>query len=190
MIVQCYLYLSSFCFSSKRRSEYKDFQLFVDVDQLEILKHCPTRWLSLEKVVKRTLQQYPALLSYFTSHAESDKPGRVKRIKERLEDSLTKLTLLFLQHILPVLNDFNKVFQADETKVGLLLPETDRLLRKFLGKFVQLQHVKGHTLSQVDFTDRDKQHNDSTITVGMEARSFFMDCIELTPSTQRQFLQM
>ena len=34
--------------SSKRKADYKDFQLFTNVDDLEILKHCPTRWLSLE----------------------------------------------------------------------------------------------------------------------------------------------
>ena len=66
------------------------------MDDPEILKHCPTRWLSLEKVCNRTLNQYAALLSYFMSHPEVEKAGRVKRIFDRLKEPITKLTLLFL----------------------------------------------------------------------------------------------
>ena len=77
------LFVDSYYFfehSSKRKADYKDFQLFTNVDDLEILKHCAIRWLSLEKVCNRTLNQYAALLSYFMSHPEVEKAGRVKRI--------------------------------------------------------------------------------------------------------------
>ena len=41
--------------SAKRKEQYKEFQDFVDIEPAKILKHCETRWLSLEKCVKRTL---------------------------------------------------------------------------------------------------------------------------------------
>ena len=39
-------------------------------------------------------------------------PDRVKRVVDRFKDPNTKVTLLFLQYILPVLMDFNKLFQV------------------------------------------------------------------------------
>ena len=40
------------------------------------------------------------------------------------------------------MNEFNTAFQADECSIGLLLPEMNRLLRKFLAKFVKMGIIK------------------------------------------------
>lgn len=111
--------MTYFCsyLSSKRREEFKEFQDFAEVNQLDILKHCQTRWLSLQKVVDRVLDQFPALLSYFTSHADVEKPGRVKRIQEQLANPLCKLSLQFLSFTLPLLNE-------QQIVSGLLLIDT------------------------------------------------------------------
>ncbi|WAR12997.1 hypothetical protein MAR_027177, partial [Mya arenaria] len=63
------------------------------------------------KCVKRILQQWPALCSYFESHEEGEKLGRVQRTKETLTDPLDVAHLFFLgshhslddkfQHYLP-----------------------------------------------------------------------------------------
>ncbi len=64
-------------------------------------------------------------------------------------------------------------FQADETKVGALHPEMDRLLRKLLVKFVPLRLIRGQTdLRTIDFASRTNQHDDETPAVGMAARTF------------------
>ena len=64
--------------SSKRKEHYREYQQFCDVDCLSILKHCQTRWLSLERCVNRTLNQWEALKSYFNSHENEDQCGRVQ----------------------------------------------------------------------------------------------------------------
>lgn len=99
-------------FSAKRRKLFREFQEFANVEELELLKHCQTRWLSLLRVIERVLGQSPALAAYFASHEDGEKPGRVKRVVDRLINPTTKLTLLFLGFILPVLMDFNKLFQV------------------------------------------------------------------------------
>ena len=66
----------------------------------------------MNRVVDRVLNQFPALTAYFASLTDIDKPGRAKRLVERFSDPFTKLTLLFLQFILPVLTEFNKLFQV------------------------------------------------------------------------------
>ena len=101
------------CFSAKRKEEYKDFQLFTDVDSLKILKHVSTRWLSLENCVNRFLNQWSALQSYFDSHVDSEKPGKIKRCAERLKDPCMKLHYHFLAYALHRLNKFNTELQVN-----------------------------------------------------------------------------
>ena len=81
-------------------------------------------------------------MSYFESHDEVERPGRIRRIHEKLSKPLTKITLLFLQFVLPILNEFNRLFQNEESKVGVLIPEMDRLERQFLIKFVLARHIR------------------------------------------------
>lgn len=99
-------------FSSNRREQYQQLQEFTDTDPMKILKHCSTRWLSLERCVQRTLQRWPALKSYFQSHAECEKPGRINRCMEVLISDEMWLYFAFLEFVLPILNDFNVMFQV------------------------------------------------------------------------------
>ena len=62
--------------SAKCKEQYREFLVFCDVEPLKILKHAST--LSLERCVNRFLQQWPALLSYFQSHDDVERPGRIK----------------------------------------------------------------------------------------------------------------
>lgn len=52
--------------SSKRQSEFKQFQSFLEIDLHKILHPAQTRWLSLCSVVSRLLEQWSALQLYFT----------------------------------------------------------------------------------------------------------------------------
>ena len=56
--------------STKRKNGLSEYFAFCDTEYRKVLKHVSTRWLSLERAVNRTLQQYPGLRSYFL--AESD----------------------------------------------------------------------------------------------------------------------
>ena len=42
--------------SFKRKEQLREFQEFSGTQQLKVLKHCTTRWLSLERSVKRVIQ--------------------------------------------------------------------------------------------------------------------------------------
>ena len=118
--------------SAKRKEEYKEFVDFCEVDPLKILKHCSTRWLSLLKCIGRTLHQWAALQSYFTSHADSERPGRVRRIQRLLSNPDVKLHFYFAKFLLKPLADFNVMFQTEETRITSLYPEMVRLMKKLL----------------------------------------------------------
>ena len=83
--------------SAKCKKKFRDFQVFTGVKELKLLKHCKTRWLSLENAVQRALQQWPALQSYFDSVSETDHSARVN---QHLQSPLTRLVLVFLEFTL------------------------------------------------------------------------------------------
>jgi len=57
-----------FYYSSKRKQEFHDIwcSLFTNEPEV-ILKHCTTRWLSLLRCVRRNIDQYDGMNSYFLS---------------------------------------------------------------------------------------------------------------------------
>ena len=59
-----YLYFSH---SAKRQTEYKEFQAYFNINFHKILKTSSTRWLSLQSVVDRIIEQWVALKHYFLS---------------------------------------------------------------------------------------------------------------------------
>ena len=64
MLIDTFYYFDK---STKRKNELASYCTLCDVEVRKVLKHVSTRWLSLELVVSRILQQYPALRSYFLS---------------------------------------------------------------------------------------------------------------------------
>jgi len=69
---------SHFSISANRRVELKEFFEFVDVEYHDLLRHVTTRWLSLGPAIKRLLQSWPALISYFRSLGQ-DCPKRIAK---------------------------------------------------------------------------------------------------------------
>ena len=99
-----------FYHSSKRNQEFADLWCSLFTSEPDaILKHCPTRWLSLLRCVGRYLAQYQGLKSYFLSCREQS--AKVVSITKRLENPLTKPLLHFLAYILPSMDRFNRLFQ-------------------------------------------------------------------------------
>ena len=187
MLVNIYYHFQK---SSKRKEEYKEYEEFTDTEPLKILKHASTRWLSLERCVKRTLAQWPALESYFNSHLESDKAGQVKQLAELLVSAEVRLYFMFLSFILGPMNEFNTAFQMDECSIGLMIPEMNRFLRKFLAKFVKMSVIRDHSddLTKVPYQVEEHQHNNEYLAVGSSARLFLSDIKEnLTVEEENKF---
>ena len=62
--------------------------------------------------MRRLLQQWPALKSYFMSHDEVEKAGRVQRCASLLQDPEMELVYRFIEYIMGPLNEFNTTFQV------------------------------------------------------------------------------
>ena len=133
--------------------------------------------------MNRFVQQWPVLLSYFQSHDDVERPGRIKRCAEYLGSVEMKAYFRFLSFILQPLNVFNMLFQTDATQIALLMPdathiallmpEMTRLLRLFMAKFIKMRTIKAaDDLITVSFSDPSKQLDDDTIAVGMETHAY------------------
>ena len=95
-----------------------------------VLKHCPTRWLSLLRCVDRYLKQMDGLVSYFLSCNEQT--NKVISITERLQNPFTKPILHFLEYVLPCIDHFNRLFQkSSENTTCELYDEMNRLVRLY-----------------------------------------------------------
>ena len=77
--------------SVKRVSSLQDYANFCSVEYKAVLSHCETRWLSLRRAIIQTLQMWDPLYSYFHSHSDVEKPGKVRTVSMVLGDQLTKL---------------------------------------------------------------------------------------------------
>ena len=128
--------------STKRKEEFHEFEEFTGTKELKIIKHCSTRWLSLEKVVKRVLHQWCALHAYFDLVSENDHSSRVIRLDQHLKSHLTKLVLLFLEFTLDSMCKFNVAFQSSLPMLPALKAEVSRLLRILLGRFLKANAIQ------------------------------------------------
>ena len=63
--------------SVKRITALQEYAAFCDTEYKAVLKHCESRWLSPRRAIVRMLDIWDCLCSYFCSHADVDKPGKV-----------------------------------------------------------------------------------------------------------------
>ena len=100
--------------SAKQKKECHEIQKFTGTTQLKIIKHSKTCWLSLAKVVQRTIQleklynvpfNNGLLFAYFDRLSEHDS-ARVLRLQQHFRFHLTKLVLYFLEFALDSISKF------------------------------------------------------------------------------------
>ena len=123
--------------SSKRKQHFVDQWCSMFTTEPDaILKHCPTRWLSILRCVKRYLKQFDGLRSFFLSCEEAE-TAKVQSIVARLDNPLTKPLLHFLSFILPSVDKFNRLFQkSTQNTTSQLYDEMNRLVRLYASNFL------------------------------------------------------
>ncbi|XP_033110417.1 uncharacterized protein LOC117111577 [Anneissia japonica] len=133
---------------TKRKASLQEYCEFCDTSYRTVIKHVNTRWLSLERAVSRTLQQYAALRSYFQS--EHDSNPRFQRLKKLFTDPMTEVYLYFYQSSLQIFINFNKFLQREDPIIGLITQQIESFLKKLAGKFVSIQAIQA---SKPDITN-------------------------------------
>ena len=88
----------NFKHSSKRVHEFEEVLAdFSDIAPMKVLKHCTTRWLTLDRAVQRLMAMWPALHAYFDLEKERDRRNeRVQRVAFSLSSIETNCLFILL----------------------------------------------------------------------------------------------
>ena len=128
--------------STKRKAELAEYCEFCNVEFRQVLKHVSTRWLSLELVVTWTLQQYPALKSYFLSQSDGNSNARVDRLKAVYSEPMSEVYLLFYQAALQPFIKINKFLQREDPIISVMHAQFNSFLKKLFGRFVTITAIQ------------------------------------------------
>ncbi len=167
--------------SVKSIASLKEYAEFCDVEFKVILKHCDTRWLSLRRSINRAIEMWDPLLSYFTSHPEVEKAGRVRTNYSNLSDPFNKLWMLFLHNTLIIFDTYNIYFQSTKmATIHKLHSHSERLLKNVLTYFVKSSviRVKAHNLTEIDYSNPINQLSDEDVFIGDDTTAFLLNSIE------------
>ncbi|CAH2009382.1 unnamed protein product [Acanthoscelides obtectus] len=139
--------------SPKRIDTLKEFQTFTETPIHKILQPSQTRWLSLESAVNRILEQYNALVLFFTDAAMSEGVLAAQNILNDLKDPLTKAFLLFLQFVLPLFNNLNREMQAEKPKIHSLYSSISSSYKVLLEYFIKRDVIESQPLKAINYRD-------------------------------------
>ncbi|KAK2715917.1 hypothetical protein QYM36_010478 [Artemia franciscana] len=128
--------------SPKRIAAYAEFQGITDTKNHRLLKVCDVRWLSLESVVMRILEQWRALKVYFYEEFKAIKSASAEKVLKMMENVYTKLYLQFLGFILPQVNKLNILFQAEGVRLHCLCNEVSTVFGTILRNLLRPEIVK------------------------------------------------
>ncbi|KAK4291750.1 hypothetical protein Pmani_035437 [Petrolisthes manimaculis] len=162
--------------SPKRLSEYTEFQVFTETQPHRILHPSCTRWLSLEEVVKRIMEQWPSLTLYFTSAALEDGMAVASSVLQELHNPITNMFFAFLTFILPAVNKVNVEFQATSFRVHKLWSSINSSVKAILSYFMKRESLKNKDLSKINPKDPSNYLKLEDIYRGARFESIALDC--------------
>jgi len=114
---------NSFSISAKRVSTLKEMFDFVDIEWSELLRHVPTRWLSLFPAIDRLLKNWPAVKAYFQSIGKEETPKVIwnfisdesgEAVEDDTKTCVPFLYLNFLHNCLPVFQNAILKLERDD----------------------------------------------------------------------------
>ncbi|KAK2712779.1 hypothetical protein QYM36_011466, partial [Artemia franciscana] len=152
--------------SPKRIAAYAEFQGITDTKNHRLLKVCDVRWLSLESVVMRILEQWRALKVYFYEEFKAIKSASAEKVLKMMENVYTKLYLQFLGFILPQVNKLNILFQAEGVRLHCLCNEVSTVFGTILRNFLRPEVDSGNTMGTYTVS---KEHFEGISPEALEA---------------------
>lgn len=146
--------------SAKRRAVLANFQAYVDVEPHNMLLHA---------VVKRILEQWPALILFFTDMVHAEGLACADRILDSLTDPSVKLYFNFLDWILPKFNAINASFQSEKCVITTAHSRICSIYREILSAFLKSEYSGSIKLNDVDPTCPNAQLEIGSVYIGTNA---------------------
>lgn len=160
--------------SPKRTNLYQEFQKFTEIAVHKILHPVQTKWLSLESVVIRLLEQYDALKLYFVDAVANDRLLAAETILQKLNDPLSKLFLQFLKFILPIFNNLNREMQSTSSQIYHLRSKVVEVYKTILECFIRRDLILNCAIEKIDYKNPHNFVKLEDIYVGAENSAFLL----------------
>nr|XP_012606182.1 uncharacterized protein LOC105863530 isoform X1 [Microcebus murinus] len=129
--------LGYFSVSSKHAEALNEIFDFVEMEGDRLLRHVPTRWLSLLPAIEKMLNCWPAVKSYFQNMGKEECPSLIwKYIEDENEEkdySTTEIYMLFIQNCLMIFEEAVRSLEKDK----LTAPELFDVMSKLRQKLTQ-----------------------------------------------------
>lgn len=138
-----------FKYSFKRQTEFKEFQVFVELKPHKLLQPSQTRWLSLHLCVKRILEQYSALKLYFQGQHLLD--NKANEIFSGLSKTTNQLYLYFLDFVLPILVKLNVEFQSEKPQIHKLYQKMSSAFKSILECYIKPDYLNNTDVSKCQY---------------------------------------
>ena len=147
-LTDIYYYLKH---SSKRQTELKEIQDMCGTQNLKVLKHVPTRWLSLGQCLSRLLILRDPLKRYFSQEVKAGSSQKVSSTRpQRAYDFLNSYTATsycyFLCYAIEMFDKYNTALQAGKPLIHKLQRMLFELYRSLLVKFLSPATLTGKLL--------------------------------------------
>ena len=174
--------------SSARREDLRSMKDITDLTVHYLLKHCESRWLSIEKVLVWVMEQLPNIKAYFLDALPKTEAfkgakgvGNTKRYK-RIVQCLNDAPLMaFMAFVVFVAQDFKKFLvplQTNAPMIHVLQSMEVKLVHSLMSKFIHPEYITDDTtkkrlnaakLMNVDV--KDKRKHLAKVQVGAKATS-------------------
>ena len=114
---------SEFSSSAKNSANLSSFFDFVEMEYHDVLRHVPTRWLSLLPAIERVLHSWPALRAYFLSEGEDQCNKTVwEAFTAEEQESLPLSYVYFLHNLMSIFHSSVKNLERNEANSTELHP--------------------------------------------------------------------
>lgn len=153
--------------SSKRQAQFKEFQVFCNVDPHNILRPSQTRWLSLLSVVQRILEQWEPLKLFFTANYIEHRLLASEQIYNALQNTEIKLFYIFLDWVLPKFVNLNKYFQSEEVVIINLHDKMSDSYKDLLSSYMEADYLRQNDIEKIDPTNKNKFIRNENMYLGV-----------------------
>lgn len=167
-----------FSFSSKRINEFIEFQEYCSQKPHKILGISETRWLNLEQVINRIIEKWDPLKLYFLSCYLEVRGVQASDLAKLMHQPEMKIYFLFLSFILKIINNLNKEFQSEKTRLPYLYPQLETTFKLILSNFMNnrfVQKLDSTALANIDIHNKENYLPDRDIFIGINAEKFLSE---------------
>ncbi|XP_008186719.1 E3 SUMO-protein ligase KIAA1586-like [Acyrthosiphon pisum] len=140
---------TNFKYRFTRQTEFKEFQVFVELKPHKLLQPSQTRWLSLHLCVKRVLEQYSALKLYFQGQHLLE--NKANEIFSGLSQTTNQMYLYFLDFALPILVKLNVEFQSEKPQIHKLYQKMSSAFKSILECYIKPDYLSNTDVSKCQY---------------------------------------